>query len=134
MSARAFVHLALSNVAVIGIGWGVLPWVVPPYVRERLHVGTRAIGLLLAANAVTVVLAQVPIAQLAEGRRRAAMIARGRDRRRAACRGCQSIRRRQATLRRQNAGVSRTSTVNTSSRPASISALRNHRPPDGIAA
>jgi MFS family permease len=72
---RAFVHLALTNIAIIAVGWGVLPWVVPPYAKDSLHVGARLIGLLMLANAVTVVVAQVPIARLAEGRRRVLMVA-----------------------------------------------------------
>src|SRR5262249_55206226 len=74
---RAFVRLALGNVAVIAVGWGVLPWVVPPYASGELGVSPKQIGLLLFANALTVVLAQLPVARLAEGRRRAVTIAAG---------------------------------------------------------
>jgi MFS family permease len=74
---RAFVHLVLTNVAIIAVAWGVLPWVVPPFATASLHIGARAIGFLLLANAVTVVVAQVPIARLSEGRRRAVMMAIG---------------------------------------------------------
>ena len=48
---------------------------VPPYARNELGIGTPLIGLLLLANAATVVVAQVPIARLAEGRRRVVMMA-----------------------------------------------------------
>lgn len=72
---RPFMHLALTNVAIIGIGWGVFTWLVPPYAEEQLHLSAPRIGLLLLANAVTVVIAQVPIAQFAEGRRRVVMMA-----------------------------------------------------------
>ena len=72
---RTFLRLAVTNVAMIAVGWGVLPWVVPPYARNELGVGTRSIGLLMLANAATVVVAQVPIARLAEGRRRVVMMA-----------------------------------------------------------
>jgi MFS family permease len=74
---RAFVRLAFINVAMIGVGWGVLPWVIPPYARSELGVGARELGLLLLANAATVVVAQVPIARLAEGRRRVVLMALG---------------------------------------------------------
>jgi MFS family permease len=74
---RAFVHLALVNVAMIGVGWGVLPWVIPPYAQAELGVGERELGLLLLANAATVVIAQVPVARLAEGRRRVVLMALG---------------------------------------------------------
>jgi MFS family permease len=72
---RAFMHLALTNVAMIAIGWGVFSFLVPPYAKSELGIGARLIGLLLLANAATVVVAQVPIARLAEGRRRVVMMA-----------------------------------------------------------
>ena len=72
---RAFVHLALTNVAMIAVGWGVFNSLVPPYARDEIGIGARLIGLLLFANAATVVLAQVPVARFAEGRRRAVMMA-----------------------------------------------------------
>ncbi len=43
--------------------------------QAELGVGEREIGLLLLANAATVVVAQVPVARLAEGRRRVVLIA-----------------------------------------------------------
>jgi MFS family permease len=72
---RPFLRLALTNVAVIAVGWGVFTWVVPPYARSELGVGPRLIGLLLFANAFTVTLAQLPVARLAEGRRRTVAMA-----------------------------------------------------------
>ena len=72
---RAFIQLVVTEVAVIAVGWGVFTWLVPPYARNDLGVGARLIGLLLLANAATVVVAQVPVARLAEGRRRAVMMA-----------------------------------------------------------
>jgi MFS family permease len=74
---RPFVRLAITNVAVIGVGWGVFTWVVPPYARGELGVGPGSIGLLLFANALTVVVAQIPVARLSEGRRRAVAMANG---------------------------------------------------------
>jgi MFS family permease len=71
---RAFVHLALVNVAMIGVGWGVFTWLVPPYAENDIGLGTRLIGTLLLANAAAVAVAQVPIARVAEGRRRALLI------------------------------------------------------------
>jgi MFS family permease len=72
---RPFLRLALIDVAMIGVGWGVFSWLVPPYARNEIGIGAPLIGLLLLANAATVVVAQVPIARLAEGRRRTGMIA-----------------------------------------------------------
>src|SRR5262249_50810967 len=57
---RPFVRLALTNVAMIAVGWGVFTWIVPAYAGSELGVGPRLIGLLLLANACTVVLAQIP--------------------------------------------------------------------------
>ena len=71
----AFRHLAVANVAMISVGWGVFSWLMPAYARNGLGVSERLIGLLLLANAVTVVVAQVPIARLAEGHRRVVMMA-----------------------------------------------------------
>ena len=72
---RAFMHLAFTNVAMIAVGWGVFSFLVPPYAKDDIGINARLIGLLLLANAATVVVAQVPIARLAEGRRRAVMMA-----------------------------------------------------------
>jgi MFS family permease len=72
---RAFLHLALTNVAMIAVGWGVFSFLVPPYAANEIGISARLIGLLLLANAATVVVAQVPIARLAEGRRRVVMMA-----------------------------------------------------------
>jgi MFS family permease len=74
---RPFVRLALTNVAMIAVGWGVFTWILPPYARDELGAGPHLIGLLLFANALTVVLAQIPVARLEEGRRRAGSIAIG---------------------------------------------------------
>lgn len=72
---RAFMHLALTNIAIIGVGWGVFTWLMPPYAEAQIGLSTRLIGFLLLANAVTVVVAQVPVARFAEGRRRVVMMA-----------------------------------------------------------
>jgi Major Facilitator Superfamily len=65
----ALVRFALVNVVMIAVGWGILAWLVPPYARG-IGIGSGAIGLLVLANAATVVLAQVPIVKAAEGRSR----------------------------------------------------------------
>ena len=73
---RAFVHFAVTNVALILVGWGVLAWIVPPY-AAGLGIAPGLIGLLLLANATTVVVAQVPIVRLAEGRNRIGILVLG---------------------------------------------------------
>ena len=72
---RPFMRLAVTNVAVIAVGWGVFTWIVPSYARGEIGVGSRVIGLLALANALTVVVAQIPVAKLSEGRRRAIAMA-----------------------------------------------------------
>jgi MFS family permease len=66
---RALRRFALINVGLIAVGWGVLAWIVPSYARE-LAIAPGLIGLLVLANAATVVLAQLPIVRIAEGRSR----------------------------------------------------------------
>jgi len=72
---RAFIRLTMTNVAMIAVGWGVFTWIVPAYASGDLGISSRLIGIFLFANAVTVVLAQIPVARLAEGRRRAVTMA-----------------------------------------------------------
>jgi MFS family permease len=72
---RPFLRLALTNVAMIAVGWGVFTWIVPAYARSQIGVGPRLIGLLLLANACTVVLAQIPVTRRVEGRRRTVTMA-----------------------------------------------------------
>jgi MFS family permease len=66
---RALLRFALINVALIAVGWGVLAWIVPSYARAA-GIAPSLIGLLILANAATVVLAQLPIVRAAEGRSR----------------------------------------------------------------
>ncbi len=73
---RAFLHFALTNVALIAVGWGVLAWIVPPY-AEDLGIAPGLIGLLFLANAATVVFAQVPVVKRVEGRSRVGVLALG---------------------------------------------------------
>jgi predicted MFS family arabinose efflux permease len=74
---RPFVRLACANTAMIAVGWGVSSWILPLYARSELRVDSQLVGLVLLANAVTVVGVQVPVAMLAEGRRRVGMMATG---------------------------------------------------------
>jgi MFS family permease len=74
---RPFVRLAAINVAIIAVGWGFFSWIVPVYARAEIGVSTRVVGAMVLANAVTVVVAQLPVARLAEGRRRAGTMCAG---------------------------------------------------------
>ena len=71
---RAFLQLVGINLAMIAVGWSVFSWLLPVYTSAGMHIGTQLIGILVTANALTVVLVQVPMARLAEGRRRTTMI------------------------------------------------------------
>ena len=73
---RALMRFSLINVVMIAVGWGVLSWIVPPYARE-IGIGPSLIGLLLLANAATVVFAQLPIVKAAEGRSRVGALSLG---------------------------------------------------------
>ena len=70
---RALRRFALVNVALIAVGWGVLAWIVPPYARA-IGIAPSLIGLLILANAATVVVAQLPIVRAAEGRSRVGVL------------------------------------------------------------
>jgi MFS family permease len=61
-------------VAISAVGWGLFSWIMPPYAQEVIGIRPQWIGLLLLANAITVVVVQVPVAKFAEGRRRVLMI------------------------------------------------------------
>jgi MFS family permease len=73
---RALVRFALINVAMIAVGWGVLSWIVPPYARG-IGIEPSLIGLLILANAATVVLVQIPVVKAAEGRGRVGVLSLG---------------------------------------------------------
>jgi len=72
---RPFLRLAAANTALIAVGWGVFSWIVPLYAKSELRVSSELVGMLLLANALTVVVVQVPVAKLAEGRRRVVLMA-----------------------------------------------------------
>jgi len=72
---RPFLRLAAANTVLIAVGWGVFSWIVPLYAKNELGVSSELVGLLLLANALTVVVVQVPVARLAEGRRRVVLMA-----------------------------------------------------------
>jgi MFS family permease len=72
---RPFMRLAVTEIGMIAVGWGVFTWIVPPFAHSEVGAGSQLIGLLLFANAFTVVLAQIPVARLSEGHRRAVTMA-----------------------------------------------------------
>src|SRR5919197_1346459 len=55
---RPFVRLAMINVGVIAVGWGVFSWIVPAYARGEIGVSTRLIGFMVLASATVVALGE----------------------------------------------------------------------------
>ena len=73
---RAFVRLALANVAIIAVGWGLPTWLVPTFAIGGLGISPQLVGLLSLANAATVVVGQLPVARAVEGHRRVVSMAK----------------------------------------------------------
>ena len=67
---RPFMRYVALNAAFITIGMAVIVELLPPYAKNFAGVNEREIGLLWMFNSLVVVLAQLPIAKLAEGRSR----------------------------------------------------------------
>ena len=65
-----FMRYVALNAAFIAIGMAVIVELLPPYAKNDAGVSETAIGILWMANALVVVLAQLPIAKLGEGRSR----------------------------------------------------------------
>ena len=58
------------NAAFITVGMAVIVELLPPYAKNYAGVNEREIGLLWMVNSIVVVIAQLPIAKLGEGRSR----------------------------------------------------------------
>ena len=67
---RPFMGYVALNAAFITIGMAVIVELLPPYAKNDAGVSEREIGVLWMLNALVVVLAQLPIAKLGEGRSR----------------------------------------------------------------
>lgn len=67
---RPFMRYMLLNAAFITVGMVAIVELLPPYAKNYAGVTEKQIGLLWAVNSLVVVLAQLPIAKLGEGRRR----------------------------------------------------------------
>lgn len=74
---RSLVRLCLVNLALVSAGVAPMLVLMPAYVKVHAGVGEGAIGVIYAANTLTVLLAQIPMTRLAEGRRRMPMLALG---------------------------------------------------------
>jgi MFS family permease len=67
---RVFMSYTLLNALVIAASVAVWVELLPPFAKNQAHVSTQGIGLLWAVDSIVVVFAQLPVAKLAEGKRR----------------------------------------------------------------
>jgi MFS family permease len=65
-----FMRYVVLNAAFITIGMAVIVELMPPYAKNVAGVSEQEIGLLWMLNSIVIVLAQLPIAKLGEGRSR----------------------------------------------------------------
>jgi MFS family permease len=70
LADRPFVSYILLNSLFIAAGMAVVVELMPPFAKNDAGMDERQIGLIWAVNSLVVVLAQLPVAKLAEGRRR----------------------------------------------------------------
>lgn len=71
---RIFVAFIAVNAAFVAVGYAQLE-LIAPYGKNEAGVGERWIGAIFAINTLVIVLAQLPIVRLAEGRRRMRVLA-----------------------------------------------------------
>ncbi len=71
---RVFLALLGLNVVFVTTGYAQLE-TLPVFAKNQAHVTERAIGLVFLVNSLVIVLAQLPVTRLVEGRRRMAMLA-----------------------------------------------------------
>ena len=74
---RAFIRLATVNLTLVTAGLAGMLVLLAPYAKGQAHVPQVAIGAIYAANTLTIVIAQLPIVRLVEGRNRMQMLALG---------------------------------------------------------
>lgn len=74
---RAFVRLAGTNIILVTAGLAAMLVLLAPYAKGQAHVPQIALGAIYAANTLTIVLAQLPVVRLVEGRNRMRMLALG---------------------------------------------------------
>src|SRR5439155_3624733 len=67
---RVFMSYIGLNALVIATSMAVWVELLPPFAKNQAHVTTEGVGLIWAVDSLVVVLAQLPIAKLMEGRRR----------------------------------------------------------------
>jgi predicted MFS family arabinose efflux permease len=73
----SLIRLCLVNLALVSAGIAPMLVLMPAYAKLHAQVSEGAIGFIYAANTLTVLLAQIPITRLTEGRRRMPILALG---------------------------------------------------------
>jgi MFS family permease len=71
---RAFLGVLAANFVFVVVGYTLFGYTMPIYARHHAHVGSQAIGAVFAANTIFIILFVIPIARLARGRSRAALL------------------------------------------------------------
>jgi MFS family permease len=71
---RVFLALLGLNVVFVTAGYAQLE-TLPVFAKDQSHVSERTIGLVFLVNSLVIVVAQLPLTKLVEGRRRMAMLA-----------------------------------------------------------
>ena len=71
---RVFLALLGLNIVFVTAGYAQLE-TLPVFAKNQAHVSERAIGLVFLVNSLVIVVAQLPLTRLVEGRRRMAMLA-----------------------------------------------------------
>ena len=72
---RVFMSYTLLNALVIAASVSLYVELLPPFAKNQAHVDSKGIGLLWTVTSLVVVIAQLPVTKLAEGRRRMRMFA-----------------------------------------------------------
>ena len=75
LADRSFVALVAVNCVLVTAGIAQLNSVLPVFAKDDAGVGETVIGLIFVANALAIVLLQIPVARVLEGRRRMLMLA-----------------------------------------------------------
>jgi MFS family permease len=70
LADKPFVSYILLNSVFIAAGMAVIIELLPPFAKNDAGVNEREIGIIWAVNSIVVVLAQLPVAKLVEGKRR----------------------------------------------------------------
>jgi MFS family permease len=74
---RAFIRLVGVNIALVTAGIAPMLVLLPAYAKGQAHVSETAIGAIYAANTLTIVAAQLPLARLTQGRSRMLVLRAG---------------------------------------------------------